>query len=401
MESTSLNDDESPVGTKVFDADQLGFTVNSSRVMSLDTLLDKFRVDREMWDIIDQTVNKWDVTAFARITDKEGNIIKKPFTHENFQIKARCKKKVDIVDWPKFKQEFIDSVKKASPHVPEIKRRKPPSDYSRNLYEPNLYDLHLGKLGWSPETGDGNYDYKIAWDRAEYLIDDMIMKATVYPIERIMLPLGHDFFNSDHENTGTAQTNAGTFQQNEGRWQKMWKAGRDLAIMFIEKLKTVAPVDVKIVPGNHDLQKMFYLGDLLEVKYENDKNVTVDNRPVQRKYYLYGKSLLGLIHKVGGKDAPNEQRLLQLMPAERESKKMFAETEFHEWHCGHYHYSKKNSQPNYHDHQGIVIRYMRSPTNADAWHSNSGYVGAVKGSEGMIINHETGPMAHFTHNIIF
>lgn len=397
--NTALKKGEAPDLTVVFDADGLGITLTSTKVMSLDTLLDKFKVDRNLWTVEEQVINKWDVTAFgSRYEDNE--VIKVPYPAENFQIKARLKKKVNIQEWGKFKAEFIRDTKNLSPKVGKIKRKKPKSNYDRHLFEPSLYDLHFGKLGWNPETGDGNYDYKIAWDRGVTCIDDLIMKASMFNIDRILLPWGHDFFNSDHEDTGGATTNAGTPQQNEGRWQKMWKTGRELTIMMIEKLKTIAPVDVVIVPGNHDMQKMFYLGDLLEVKYENDKNVTVDNSPKLRKYYRYGNTLLGLTHQVGGRNAPNEQRILQMMPAERESRIDFAETEFHEWHVGHFHHSKRNMLPDYADHQGIAIRYMRSPSNADAWHANSGYVGAVKGAEGFVHNFKTGLAGAFMHNII-
>lgn len=400
-EKTRLKDGQKPEFTVVFDDDGLGITIASTKVMSLDELISRFKVDMDMWEVESQTINKWDVTAFGTKRGKHpGEVIKVPYPAENFQIKARLVKKVNIKEWGKFKKDFIKSVKKESPVVHKIKRKKIKSNYDKHLFEPSLYDLHFGKLGWNPETRDGHYDYKIAWERGEALVDDLIMKASAFNIERILLPWGHDFFNSDHESVGEASTNAGTPQQNEGRWQKMWTMGRKFTIMIVEKLKVIAPVDIVIVPGNHDTQKMFYLGDLLEVKYENDRNVNVQNDPALRKYYRYGNTLLGLTHQVGGKNAPTEGRLLQMMPNERESRFDFADTQFHEWHVGHLHHSKKDSQPNYKDHQGIAIRYMRSPSGADAWHANSGYTGAVKGAEAFIHNFETGLAAAYTSNII-
>lgn len=399
--STALKEGEAPELTVIFDSDGLGFDLSSTKVMSLDQLLDKFKVDRNLWTVEDCVVNKWDVTAFGTKRINKDEVKKVPYPAENFQIKARLKKKVNIQEWDLFKRDFLATVRNDSPKVPKIKRVKPKGNYRKNLLEINLYDLHLGKLGWNPETGDGHYDHKIAWDRANEAIDDLIIKGSVYDIERILLPWGHDFFNSDHEGTGSAETHAGTPQQNEGRWQKMWVQGRKLTIMIVEKLKTIAPVDIVIVPGNHDMQKMFYLGDLLEVKYENDKNVTVDNRATIRKGYRYGNTLLGLTHQVGGRNGISVPRLLQMMPAERETKVDFAETEFHEWHVGHYHTAGKLSTEDYKDHQGTVVRFMRSLTNADAWHANSGFIGSVKGAEGYVFNFKTGPNGAINHNIIF
>jgi hypothetical protein len=58
----------------------------------------------------------------------------------------------------------------------------------------------------------------------------------------------------------------------------------------------VAPVDVLIVPGNHDRERMFYAGAALECWYHGSPNVLVDNGAQLRKYYSLGKNLIGFTH---------------------------------------------------------------------------------------------------------
>jgi hypothetical protein len=56
-----------------------------------------------------------------------------------------------------------------------------------------------------------------------------------------------------------------------------------LAQEVIDKCASIAPVDVIIIPGNHDEERTFYMGDALACRYEGNPNVTVDNSPKTRK----------------------------------------------------------------------------------------------------------------------
>jgi len=387
-----------------------GYTreITSKGIVSLEDILSYCNVDTNLWEVESVWVNKWPTTSFdsktTRTVDDTGGftevITKDPVFANNIQVKVKLQKLTNIKDWAWFREDFMKGMEKKSVKVPVIKYKKPKSDFLRNMKILNLYDLHLGKLGWSPETRDGNYDYRIAKERFHAAIDTLIMRASTYDIEQIVVPWGHDFFNSDIEGTGSAITTAGTAQQNDVRWQKMWMVGRELSLEMVEKLKVLAPVKIIVVPGNHDTQKMFYLGDLLYCVYKNDPNVTVDNAPSRRKYHRYGNTLLGFTHAVGGRAYPPENRLLSLMPAEKDSRYDFAETQFHEWHVGHTHHRSKGSQMDFKDHQGIAIRVMASLSAADAWHADMGYTGAVKGADALIYNYVTGPDAHFTYNLV-
>lgn len=192
------------------------------------------------------------------------------------------------------------------------------------LLEVDFPDLHFGKLTWEEESGE-NYDIKIAAETVESAVEALMGYAAGHRIERILLPLGNDFFNVDNKDNTTVH---GTPQQEDTRWQKTFRTGRRLAVQIIEGLAEAAPVDVLIIPGNHDETRMFYLGDVLDVKYEGSARVRVDNHAMKRKYYVFGRTLLGLTHGYHEK----YEKLSFIMATERAED--WARTQHREWHLG-------------------------------------------------------------------
>ena len=51
----------------------------------------------------------------------------------------------------------------------------------------------------------------------------------------------------------------GTRQDADSRFSRIFRDGRKLLVEAIEYLKTIAPVDVLVVVGNHDSNSMFHL----------------------------------------------------------------------------------------------------------------------------------------------
>src|SRR5690606_36994603 len=111
------------------------------------------------------------------------------------------------------------------------------------LFVPCIFDLHLGKMGWSEETGDGDYDIRIAESRFRTALEDLITKASGYSTGRILFIIGNDFFNSDRNYPFTSTT-SGTPQEDDTRWQKSFRLGVRLITEAILRLSQIAPVDV-------------------------------------------------------------------------------------------------------------------------------------------------------------
>lgn len=368
-----------------------GSNYPNNHIKTLDELLKILNVNLDLWKVKEHWLNKWDTTSMK---------YEQPITIQNFQVKARLEKNVEHFKEKVIGEIFIDMVKNYKAPVFNV---QPKSinliNKENNLLEISLFDLHLGKLCWGQETGE-NYDIKIASKRFLDTIKQLIQRAGGFEYSRILFPIGNDFFNSD---TILNTTTAGTAQDEDVRWKNTFQIGIKLIIDAINLLKqTGVPVDVIVISGNHDLERSYYLGAYIEAWFNNDDMVNINNNAPLRKYYKFGKVLLGLTH--GSEE--KESSLPMLMANDTESKPMWSETLYHEWHVGHIHRKKDvkftvldRSQVTTED-LGVTVRYLSSLTGTDAWHFSHGYIGAIKAGEAFIWNDEAGLVAHLNANLI-
>ena len=255
--------------------------------------------------------------------------------------------------------------------------------------EISIFDLHFGKLTWDEETGQ-NYDIKIAKELFLSCLAQLLEQSRNYEVERILFPIGNDFFNVDNkENT----TTAGTPQDEDTRWKKTFTRGRQLIVEAIDTLRQIAPVDVIVVPGNHDAERSFYLGDAIECWYHSCPDVTVNNTAKVRKYYQYGNCLIGFTH---GRD---EKTFELPMIMATEASTMWAHTKFREWHLGEIHHKKEIKWISTEEFKGTTVRFLRSITSTDAWHFQQGYVNNLRAGEGFVWDKDNGLVCQFTASI--
>jgi hypothetical protein len=369
-----------------------GRSYPSDHVRTLDDLIAATKVDLDIWKVARHVVNKWDVTSW-----KSGE----PETVQNWQVKAWLERDLQVVRERQvgeiFQEMSRDYTPPVFPFIPRPNSAKQ-SIEDKNLLEISIFDLHIGKLAWGGETFE-NYDVKIARKRFLDSIQKLVQRASGFNFERILFPVGNDFFNSDTmENT----TTKGTQQDEDLRWQKTFRVGVRLLVDAINMLReTGVPVDVLVIPGNHDFERSFYMGSYLEAWFKNDAAVNINNHASPRKYYRYGNTLLGLTHGSEEKEAS----LPLLMATDVESKPMWSDTKFHEWHLGHIHrkrtvkYEINKSRPLNED-LGVTVRYLSSLTGTEEWHHKKGFVGSTKAADGFVWNHEFGLVAHLNTNLI-
>ena len=278
---------------------------------------------------------------------------------------------------------LLQQVKDAKRHA--FKYRKPRYKLGRQyLFEVDFPDLHFGKLAWGEESGD-DYDVKIAREMALSALDTLLGFAAHYKVGRILMPIGNDFFNVDNKSNTTTH---GTPQQEDTRWQKTFRLGRQLCVEMIDRCAMIAPVDVLVVPGNHDEERSFYLGDALQSWYHNCKFVSVDNSAKKRKYYPFGRNLIGFTHGYHEKF----EKLPFIMPVE--VPKLWAASDFREWHLGDKHH-KKDLLYRTEDKNGVTIRLLRSLSATDSWHFDKGYIGGVRAAEAFLWDRERGLVGQF------
>ena len=244
------------------------------------------------------------------------------------------------------KEELVNFIESYSPKV----EKEYTSKEDQVAYEISLPDIHYGK-----STGQ-------TLDEAEeeYMntVKDLLNKSKGLNIERIILPIGNDGMNSEGMSRATTK---GTPQQDSAEWQETFVGYCSLMVRAICYLARTAPVDVVVIQGNHDYERMFYSGEFLRAFFLNDERVNIDNSYDSRKYYSYGVNLIMYTH--GDKEKPAEMPLIMAT----EEPMLFANAKFREVHCGHLHKEMVN------EYRGVKVRFIPSICSNDAWHKMMGY----------------------------
>lgn len=350
------------------------------RVVNEQQLLDLYNISLDEWEVEKKVINTWESGAKG----PDGSTLITPL----FQVKVWLKSKKEVKELHQIKEEFVEELKKISPKIPKLPRNQKSSD-SKYLLQINIFDLHFGKMAWEPETGH-NYSIKIATQLFNDCIDEFITDVKDLPLEGILLPIGNDFFNSDKAHPFNSTTK-GTPQEEDTRWQNTFKLGRQMLVENINKLAQIAPVTVMMVPGNHDFERNFYLGDSLEGWFYNNENVTVDNSPSPRKYFMYKNILLGFTH--GDQEKVSDLPLLMAQEAPLE----WASTKYREVHLGHVHHKREIKYKSAQEYQGVIVRYMSSLSATDSWHFRKGFVNSKRTAEAYLWDAEKGLKATFNY----
>jgi len=348
----------------------------SGRIKTLDDLIKVSKINLDEWIIDRHLINKWDVGT------KIGDEI---IVEDLFQVKVWLKRNTDYINVQKIKDDILKEIKTYSPKVKKINH----TNKKHNLLEINIFDLHFGKLATEETTGEP-YNTEIAKKRFLNALSKLISRSSNFNYEQILFPIGNDFFNSDNLKN---ETTKGTPQDEHLLWQETVKKGRQLIQIGIEYLTLYAPVHVVVVQGNHDWQRMFMLGEMLEGWFHNNNNVTIDNSYKARKYYKYGKCLIGFTH--GNNEKVQDLPLIMA----QEQAQNWQDTKYREFHLGHLHHKRDIKYKSTQEYKGIVIRHLRSLGGEDAWHNIKGYVGTIQSAESFIWNKQEGLIANYSYNL--
>ena len=268
----------------------------------------------------------------------------------------------------------------------EIKRNPPLTKEPKQtglMLEINISDHHFGKLAWPTETGYAPYDLKIAEAMFARALSTLLERSKGYEIEQIVFVLGNDLL---HANNVQGQTFGGTVLDTEGRFQKTYWTVRKAMCAAIEKLRQIAPVKVVVCYGNHDRTSVWTLADSIECYFHDDARVEVENAPVYRKYFQWGKCGFMFTHG----DLGRREDFPLLFATEKPD--IFGSTTFREIHTGHIHSTKTQ------EFHGVRVRALPSLTPPDNWHSENSYVGNLRNAESFVWSKTEGIIAQFTYN---
>ena len=335
----------------------------------------------------DDTLNNNEsvINEFQKFLDKNG-ISPEDVSSVKFWQTMSGKQRFSVVTkndsktMDEFKKEIEDFAAIYSPKSSlNILNNHPQLQYEESddpvAYEISLPDIHYGKLH--------NYTLDEVEDQFMGAIIDLVRKAEGLSIEKFILPIGNDGMNSEGMRMSTTK---GTPQQDNAGWKTTFTGYWNLMVIAINYLKDIAPVDVIVISGNHDFERMFYAGDVISGWFRNDANVTVDNTSSSRKYYEYGSNMLMFTH--GDKEKTADMPLIMAT----EQPEMFARTTSREVHCGHLHKEMVN------EYRGIKVRFLPSICPNDEWHKQMGYE-AKRTGQAYIWNKQRGLEGYLQTNV--
>lgn len=245
-------------------------------------------------------------------------------------------------------------------------------------------DHHVGKPGALFESGILEHGFAEA--EARLLSGTAAFVATLPAgCERIIAVIGNDYFTGDNER---GDTTAGTRQEMAGTGMEMMHRGSALKLRAMELLvQTGLPVDVLVVPGNHDRMLSELVGGLVWAYFRHVPSVHVHSalrsllegeqitQGSRLRVLTYGRTLLAAVHG-DGISRPQDLAitLAHLFPAEwgRTTTRIVLH--------GHYHTAKLgplairvDQDDEIREEHGLLRFSMPSLSLMDAWHFGKGY----------------------------
>lgn len=249
---------------------------------------------------------------------------------------------------------------------------------SDNLLVINLCDLHYNKMPF-----DGfNAEYLDKFEQMVYdNLVELLSMATQHKLDKIVLTLGHDFFQTN-DSRGT--TKKGTPVEHVQMYKEMFNKGVEIMANCVELVaKTKIPTEAYYVLANHDSDSAWHAVREVKLMYKDDErvNVIVDKFPVH--YIEWGENLIELVH-----ENIKSNRGFSSMPVL--AKEAWGRTSYRYSIGGHLHGEYKIKEKN-----GIVMIGSRALSDTDEWHMLNGYVENMRGIQSYVFNKTKGNVAVF------
>jgi hypothetical protein len=293
------------------------------------------------------------------------------------------KNKQGVIEYEELRDKLIEDLAEYAPIVPAINHPDIGSKHNLLIIDPA--DVHIGKLALRDETGHNPYNLVEAVTRVRSGVNILLRRAQSFDISEIVIVVGNDILHVDSERNTTTR---GTHQDTDGMWWQMFEVARNMYVNIIDDASRYAPVSLVFCPSNHDKHLGFGITDSLYSWYRNNENVTITNYGKSmrhRKYIQFGANLIGFTHGDGAKnkDLPG---LMQY-----EAREAWGNAKFSYWYVHHLHHKYRivNGVETEKEDKGITVisnaslhsdvftsavECIRSPSEADSWHSQYGYV---------------------------
>jgi hypothetical protein len=364
-----------------FRKDKASYVIKSQTIKTVEQGLEVAQVDMDVWELESSNVGTWNTTL--KINDEVEQVI-------NYKVSIKLKAKTRNII-----KETFELLFEKMPENKTIYPKLPPKVKPQYMLEVGLVDQHFGMLAWAKETLS-DYDLKIA----ELLYVQSVKRAVdrirnPEQIGKILLPIGHDFFHINDQSNTTPR--AGHRLDVDGRLAKVFSTGKLAAIKAIDYLRTIAPVEIVYVSGNHDPQMSYFLCVTLQAWYRNCPDILFDIdsdgivNPTARKYVLWGKGLLGMSHGLDEKMAD----LPGIMA--NEAKHLWANAVYKEIHIGHFHKVRSTFKHFTDTINSTIVRTLPSLSGSDDYSYSHGWLSeGVQAAEFHLWDKEYGPVQYIS-----
>lgn len=322
-------------------------------------VLSEAGLDSDAWNVHNVRIKRWGTPL------KDGP--DKTVIVDNWSIGLRLEP-IGIGTSP---EQLLEKIREIAPPP----KRAPKKKRTKNLFMPAIYDAHIGKKSIGEDEDIG----------AVYLdcLESLINSAGDF--DRTLLVIGNDLGNIDNL-AGT--TTAGTPQTSKFDFYESARYRCALMIRAVDRLLDHAPVDVMVVPGNHDKATSYWLGLVMDAYYHDNIDVDVYLSDMPTQWYRWGVTQFMFTH--GDKFKP--ERLVAYMASH--DPQDFAECRYHEVYMGHFHTYRKMIVDT-EDNNGIMIRFMPGLSVSDRWHFDNWYTTSRRGAIGVVYSEDDGWIKEF------
>jgi len=251
----------------------------------------------------------------------------------------------------------------------------------------SLQDLHLDKINLISETGSyGDVDTNIK--KALGGFRQMLKSAMSYNPAKVIFIVGSDAFNANDSRNTTVK---GTPQDVHYGWHEQFIKIYNFYRHCVDLILTEGvSCHVVVVEGNHDADKCFYLGQLLQATFEEHFYFTIDCTRIPRKYFRWGSTLIGFAH--GDKEKKYINSLAQTVFLE--NKNIMADINYVEVLLGDVHHQESFQTLRTKDFKGCTIRFLRAVSELGRWEFSEGYVGIPKSMDAFVYSKTEGLKAN-------
>lgn len=350
-----------------------GNVYSESKAKALGDFLDECQVNRDQWEVERYVINEWGVTSFKH--EANGTY------RRNFQIKVWLKRKTS--------QPMIEGYRQFIKKIPQFRFNNARLNIRQTgvALEMAPFDAHIGKLAWEGEIGRRNYDMKQAVSDFNYVIEQNLSWGEAFMPEKIFFVLGQDMIHVDNLQGVTPQ--AGHILDVDSRLPKIWEYAFEAVLKGIYLCRSVAPVEVIHIPGNHDETSSWYMAFAVQQHFRNDKHVSVDFRGKSRKARLWGNLLVGWTHAITGRHEKWVNELAHEFP------QLWGKSRYREWHHGHIHKKTEVKTWPVFTEGGVTCRQITALSEIDRWHYEHLFTDAVPGGEAFLWSKDKGVFSNF------